>query len=525
MVHEPNIAGDDRKRSDIQTEIESRLKPDAGTRENGRLWRMRLAALFVGCLPLIVVEAGLRVWAGPIADAVDHDPVVDLNQLKPLFKLRPSTHQWEIPPERFNFFRPASFAATKPPNMRRIFVLGGSTVQGRPYETETAFSTWLQLRLQSADAKHEYEVVNCGGVSYASYRVAKILNEVLKHSPDAIVLYTGHNEFLEDRSYAEVRAMGPARQWLSRMGAKLHTVRWLKSVITPAPTKSTLPTEVNARLDHPGGLAAYQRDPSWKAGVESHFESALQQMIAATKSAGVPLILCVPTSDLINTPPFKAQLDPALDTALKQTFTETSSLAIDERTEPNRRMMAIESCLKLDPQHASAHYLRARLALGAGTTSHANFIAARDHDVCPLRATSNIIMAVKDKARINQVPLVDTVALFDQRNTTGQFVPDGIADPEFFVDHLHPTIAGHQVIASEIARSLAHHWLIHPTSESDKNYRILQEQHLASLGEDYFSRGKQRLAGLKRWTSGRAGQLGTPPQADETPAYSTTSSH
>ena len=106
-------------------------------------------------------------------------------------------------PLRWFGFRPDGFARENGPKEFRIFCLGGSTVQGSPFAIETAFSTWLELSLQAAEPKRQWDVVNCGGVSYASYRLVPILEEVLGYEPDLIILYTGHNEFLEDRPELE----------------------------------------------------------------------------------------------------------------------------------------------------------------------------------------------------------------------------------------------------------------------------------------------------------------------------------
>ena len=480
---------------------------------------MRLIAVLIGCLPLLLLEIGLRVTAEPTAESVDFDPVADLHQLKPLFVLDQETDRWKIPETRYNFFRPASFAATKPATTRRIFVLGGSTVQGRPYETETAFSTWLRLRMQAADPDHDYEVVNCGGVSYASYRIAKILEEVLDHSPDAIVVYTGHNEFLESQAYANVRELGTVRRWVSRLGAKLHTVRWLQSlgadktdlgdvVLDGATTDdaATFSAEVDARLDHPGGLVAYHRDPSGRKLTEARFMVGLNCMVAAANAADVPLVLCLPASDIVDTPPFKIQMDPNVDSAA---FEKNWQIASHLEASPDERLAAAEACLEIDPEHAGAHYVKAQLKRSLQQPSRDSFIAARDFDVCPLRASTTIINSIRRIAEANDVPLVDTLALLDQRNLKGQSIPDGIADPEYFVDHLHPSIVGHQLIGQEVARKFAKLGIINPSDQAESRYARLQQEHLASLREDYFLRGKQRLAGLKLWTAGRAGQLGT----------------
>ena len=481
-----------------------------------------MAAIVISLLPFAALEAGLRVFSDPpaVQDGIDHDPLVDLDQLRPLFVLNEASDRWEIPPQRYNFFRPDSFAAKKAASVRRVFVLGGSTVQGRPYETETAFSTWLRLRLEAADTNHQYEVINCGGVSYASYRVAKILQEVIGHQADAIVLYTGHNEFLEDRTYAEVREMGTARRWANHVGSKLRTVQWMRSKgqgmrskgqgmrskgqASSADTKTQLPTEVNARLDRSGGLESYRRDPVWRCGVESHFADKLQQMVDVAQRAGVPLILCTPASDVVNTPPFKSETLGDLDQPSRETFTVSWNALNDADQTIERRMELAKKCLQIDPNHAGANYVLGRLLLQHGDLEDArrHLLAARDHDVCPLRAPTTILQTVRRVAATGGVPLVDTVLLLDQRSVQGKHVADQIPDPERFVDHLHPSVVGHQMIAEAVADQLHRLGWGKRDTRADQAYEAAAREHLSGLGEDYFARGKQRLEGLRRWATG-----------------------
>lgn len=471
---------------------------------------MRSLAVLLACTPLAVLEIGLRLLAeDPAGQGVDYDPVVDLHQLKPLFELDQQTGSYEIPASRYNFFRPASFPAQKAAGAKRIFVLGGSTVQGRPYATETAFSTWLLLRLQAADPDSEFQVINCGGVSYASYRVARILEEVLRYQPDAIVLYTGHNEFLEDRSYAQVREFGPVRSLISRIGAKLHTVRWLRqSLMQRQPTK--LPSEVDARLDHAGGLDSYQRNEPWRRGVESHFRWTLDRMCQAADRVGVPLILCVPVGDLVQTPPFKTQTDPSLTAARLSEFNQAWQQACDAQRTPQQRLAASKQCLAIDAGHAGAHFLAGRILYQQGDNAGAkvHLSAARDLDVCPLRATGKIVDAVTAAAKQHNLRSVDTPQLLDQRNLQGQRIADGVADPELLVDHVHPTIAGHQMIAAALADQLQELGWIKLSDQAAARYDQLATEHLQSLGEAYYVRGKQRLRGLQKWAAGRAGEFG-----------------
>ena len=52
-----------------------------------------------------------------------------------------------------------------------------------------------------------------------SYRLLLILEKCLQYKPDLFIVCTGHNEFLEDRSYAHLKErapyLGPVRSALS----------------------------------------------------------------------------------------------------------------------------------------------------------------------------------------------------------------------------------------------------------------------------------------------------------------------
>src|SRR5690606_36651928 len=102
-----------------------------------------------------------------------------------------------------------SFPARKQPGTFRIFTLGGSTTYGHPWRASTSFSGWLRELLAgldtSAGGPRRFEVINAGGISYASYRATRLAAELARFEPDLFVVYNGHNEFLEERTYREAR--------------------------------------------------------------------------------------------------------------------------------------------------------------------------------------------------------------------------------------------------------------------------------------------------------------------------------
>lgn len=504
-----------------------------------RKWTFRLLAMALGLLPLALVEVGLRWIDGPgnslPSDGFDgtrlFTPVRTDGQVRTGEPFRTGgkdvaielarTVTWEISPQRSNYFCHASFVAPKPKGVRRIFVLGGSTVQGRPYATETSFAKFLELRLNHSTTDWRHEVINCGGVSYASDRVERILHEVLRHQPDALVLYIGHNEFLEDRQRDSNSS--PAQRWINRIAGRSRAVGALRKVW--AGTGSDQKTnnqdetlfELQTRLDRDGGMELYRRDPRWRGEITRRFQEALDRMVQTCRRNGVPLILCVPSSDVVRTPPFKVLPDPSASPSESGIAEAAWRTIINADIDPAERLRLARHLVQIDTQHAGAHYILGRFAYDRDPTpetcsdiTRAHLIAARDCDVCPLRATTGIeeiVRRVRSETSPNPpVLVVDVPRLFDRPPLMRSSAEDGVADPGWFADHVHPTINGHRRIARDLSAKFESWGWIESSAQDEERYQDAAREHLGSLGEEYFQRGKQRLAGLRQWASGRSGQ-------------------
>ncbi len=475
---------------------------------------IRTMLAFLSLSPIVFLELALRVCGygetsldSPLS-ATDRDPLVDLHSLRPLFVKNEETQQWEIPRERWNYFCPTSFPFEKQRDVFRVFALGGSTTQGQPYRTETAFPKWLQLHLQAAAPEKAIEMINVGGISYASYRVSAILDEVLQYEPDLIVLYTGHNEFLEARTYDKQllvpSAVAPAFHRLGQLKIVTLVNYWMHRTAERSPQPRTaMPAEVDTILDQPSGMERYQRDADWKQAVETHFRLTLNKMLDRCQARSVPVVLCVPASDWLNTPPFKSEASASLSRAQQVKIQQWAERLLSTDCTIDQRRELATQILQMDEGYAMAQFVLGRIAYDS---EHSKIDEARKHlsraiadDVCPLRATPVIEQAIREQQHREGLILIDTPRLFDQWSSSGLKKPDGIPDPAWFVDHVHPTIAGHQAIGEAIYQQLVAHRRFHPESGSEHGYDELVNKHLSTLGEEYFGRAAQRLEGVKRW--------------------------
>jgi lysophospholipase L1-like esterase len=472
-------------------------------------------ALLLGLLPFVVIELGLCVFGLGQPDW-QGDPFVGFSAVRPLFEVDETGGRYEISRSKRTHFYPESFAVRKEPRDFRIFCIGDSTVQGNPWTSETSFTTWLEISLKAAEPARHWDVINCGGVSYASYRMVPILEEVLRYQPDMIIVHCSHNEFLEERTYNEVQRTPRWLWWSQEQASRLRLFNLLRSMATKPPRslvtdtgnsatdtdgrRSVMTTEVEALLDYRGGLELYHRDEAWQRGVIAHYEFNLRRMASIARQAGVPLILMNPACNLRDSPPFKVEHRAGLTEAERQQWDDLWEQARSNyASQPNTALRLLRDALVIDDQHAGLHYDLAKCcdSLNQFSDARAEYLRAKELDVCPLRILEPMNDIIWQVGRDTQTPVVDVRALFDRLSR------DGIPGGDWFADHVHPTIPGYQQVADELADELVRLGWVHPQEDWVARKQRRYAEHLESLRPMYFIRGQQRLNSLMLWAYGR----------------------
>ena len=475
-------------------------KPPAGSRR----WGFRLAAVVVGLLPLVIAELAMRVL-GVAEPASGTDPLAGFNRQLRLFER--AGDRFQVIRSREPFFQPQSFATVKPTNGYRVFCFGGSTVYGHPYLADTAFPKWLELELAATHPQRRVEVVNCGGISYASYRLAPIVREVLEYQPDLIVLAMGHNEFLEDRTYQPLKSRSASRSWWEDRFNTLRLVTLVRGWLRPsvrdqavpsvgAPDAS-LPAEVHARLDDRTGYASYHRDYAWRGQVVAQFADSFRAMIAACRAAKVPVLVVTLGSNLRDCPPFKSEQRAGLsaEAELRWQVAFAAGTAAEAR-DLQAALAHYQSAAAVDDQHALLAFRRARVHDRLGHTNEArtHYLRAKELDVCPLRMVEEIYELQHQITKATQTPIVDACRLLEAAS------PQALPGNDQYLDHVHPTVAGHQRIGQAIAAKLPEAGLIEPAAPwPPAARRTAYRDHLRALPAGYFPNGHRRVEWLEKW--------------------------
>jgi len=373
-------------------------------------------------------------------------------------------------PGKLRFFPRQESAAHKPSGTYRIFCLGGSTTVGRPYGDDTSFCGWLRAMLPKADPTQTWEVINAGDLSYASYRIAVLMQELIRYEPDLFIVYSGHNEFLEHRTYGHLRGRpdSPLSPWglLNRMRTYAFVKRSVDRIRSRPAAKvdgrDTLPEEVRTMLDDSVGPSAFVRDDAFQRRAIQHFRYNLDRIVASAQSCGAQVVLVTPASNLRHCSPFKSEHRAGLteaDLERWQACWDRASRA-QQAGRMEEALIAAGDATAIDDRHAHLHYLRGQVLwdLGRQGEAKAAFIRGRDEDVCPLRALTPMPRTVADVARNRRVPLLDFASLAEQ------WSEQGVPGSAVFVDHVHPTIETHRRLALALLDTMTAQAIVRPSS-------------------------------------------------------------
>ena len=449
---------------------------DASNQSSQRLpvWKKPIystvfCATFFVVLELVLALLGVQ----PVLES--RDPYVGFESTIPLFveqtddkgKVTLTTAK-----NKLAYFNAQQFAKKKPERAYRVFCLGGSTTYGRPYDDTTSFPGWLRRLLPVADSSRDWEVINAGGVSYASYRITALMDELTAFQPDLFIIFAGHNEFLEERTYREVKQSPSALRRVTALASRTRTYALLYWILRPSAAEGDriqLPGEVNARLDHTVGPSDYVRDDALRSQILDHYQFNLEQMIQSAREAGADVLLVVPTSNVKDCSPFKSQHVAGLS---ETQLAEWSSLydrgeSLEATGQLDEALAAYRQAAEIDGRYAELHYRIGRLffELCRLAEARAAFDRAVDEDVCPLRALPRMQEIVRETAERLSVPVIDAEELLKTRclRAYGHNSPGG----EFFLDHVHPTIATNRLFAVTIIERLIEEGIVDAQSTWD----------------------------------------------------------
>lgn len=393
------------------------------------------------------------------------------------------------PPNPGTRFRVDSFARLPPAGTRRIVCVGDSSCFGHPFDPPVPFSYWLDARLKILLPGTPTEVLNLGASGFTSADVLDLLRETDGAGADLLVVYVGHNEFV-DRNLLPLK--NPVVHALRRA---LSATRFGTALLARShrlAEAAAVAQSVHAESVHDAPLFTREELERGRARYRDH----LRAIVELERARGAGVVLVHPISDAVDTPVewscFSERTPDAERTRFRERLAELRTLraALEAArkaggaADPERIAAArtlVDELARIDGGVALLAYERGRLALLEGRIEEARreFEAARDDDRDPIRMTAPMQAILAAVARTSGALAVDP------RPALAAAAAPGLAGQNgWFADYCHPDLKAHALLADAILRALARANVLAPESEWRFDAEPSSEEYLRRGGYD-----------------------------------------
>jgi hypothetical protein len=332
-----------------------------------------------------------------------------------------------------------------------IVVIGESSALGVPYDDWLSVGTIVGRELQKAIPAHHFRV-EILAENGATLEAMHLKLSRLTRPPDALVVYSGHNEFLSRFSlstrvayYSDEQLFWRWEAWIERPGRFSPLYRLILENLE----------KYRVSVMATGSLGAMETivgrpvcTPDQGKAVLTDFHRRLEAIVTDCERIGcLPILIIPPGNDASE--PNQSYADSGTGAATRKVLARRlmEILSIEEG-ETDRAITAYQEVVAAQPIHAHAHFRLARLLQSARSFVEANrhYIQARDHDGLPLRCITPLEVAYQAVARrhASSTVLVDGPAVLRTKSR------HGILDADLFHDNVHPTLIGHIALAEAV---------------------------------------------------------------------------
>lgn len=302
-----------------------------------------------------------------------------------------------------------AFDKEKKANAFRIFIMGGSSAAGFPYEPNGSVASYLLDRLSLVYPDSKIEVINCSMSAINSYTLRDLTPGILEQKPDLILIYAGHNEYYGALGAGSIESIGNNR-FLANLVIRLERYRTFQLLRN---TLTAIGKKISSKENSQAGTMmkkmvrnkyiTYGSDV-YKKGL-TQFEGNLSDILQMITNANIPVLISSLTDNLKDQYPLES-----------------------------------DSSAHYPP--ADKIFLEAKKALSHENIKIADslFRYARDLDALRFRAPGAMNEVISKTAQKYGVSVVDIDSAFNVNS------PDQIVGNNLIIDHLHPSLQGYQLM-------------------------------------------------------------------------------
>ncbi|HMH33792.1 MAG TPA: hypothetical protein VK543_12220 [Puia sp.] len=388
------------------------------------------------------------------------------------------------------------FRKVKEKSTLRIFVLGESTTIGYPYFHNGSFHRWLLYRLMHEFPDRPFEVINLSLTAVNSYTVLGFAKELVKYQPDAVLIYSGHNEYYGTLGVGSTNRVG-GHPWVIKLVLRLRelrTVQWLTHLLEHAKHSSN-PMEEYAGQTLMQRMVADQQIPYgstlYKKGIEQ-FMSNIDETLSLFNKDNIPVFVSNLVSNEIDLKPFVSIPPDSIQFSGFNKNFRSGVMAFNQGDWENATRW-LKSADQIYHGHALCNYYLGKLACQRRDYSQAKayLTRAKDLDGLRFRAPAEINNAItKLCSKYKFAHLVDTKAAFDS-GSLNHIIGEGL-----MLEHVHPNLKGYAIMSDAFYEALKSSRIIPTAKENEMTFsKLVQAMPVTSVDSLL---GFYRIAQLKR---------------------------
>ena len=332
-----------------------------------------------------------------------------------------------------------------------LVVVGESSARGEPYHPWLSVGQIVGWQIERIFPGRKVRVdVRAGGGLCLEQAV--LLLKSLERRPDAIIVFSGHNEFVTrlgpSRNVRHYVEEGPLSQLalLDLARSRSSTARLILATLDSFYGERPPPPDLHRQMiDHP-----VQTPKEYRFLCED-FSIRLDALTEYCTSIGSLPILIVPGSNDGSFEPSRSVLDGSTREELRSAFgREFQVVRAAETVDPAASIAAYRRLAKQHPEFAETHYRLGRLLAAAGEwdDARAHFTLARDLDGLMIRCPSDLHQACRSVARRHGAMLVDGPRVL------ARAALHGVLDDYLFHDAQHVNLRGIVALANDTLEQL-----------------------------------------------------------------------
>jgi hypothetical protein len=343
---------------------------------------------------------------------------------------------------------PKTFEAA-PSDEYRIVILGGSSALGEPYRPWLSVGQIVAWRLQQAVPSRRFE---CEILAWLgdSLEMQHRKLATLKRRPNAVIIYSGHNEFAA--RFEEERD-----PWLDEE-PRTQVFRFVYRTTLMSPFCRLVYEFISKnRLDSPPPLSGRHQlidpalcSPSESAEILADFSRRLEVLVSYCEQIGALPILIIPPANEAGYEPSRSTIPASVSREERRHLVDEFEAARNsESSDPARSLTGYTMILGRHANFAEAQFRLGRLLERQGRLTEAgdHYLASLDNDGLPIRCPARFRDVYRQVANRHPGSI-----LIDGRRELSAISSNGLIGDEVIQDTHHPTLVGIVALAGAILR-------------------------------------------------------------------------